>query len=410
LVPRFLHVRPSRRALRLSLATVVTGGSILALAGPAFAAPSTFTPGDLVAYQVTEASGGPTSTAGTVALVDYGTNGTPSGFSVPMPIANSGSTHELVESGSATNDGDLTLSADGQYLYATGYEAAPNTASITSATSTPRTVAIVSNAGTVDTSTAFTDATTEAQNFRSATGPTGGTADFYNGGGAGVGYTADGATTDSFIDPGDKTHQVEIANGNLFESTTTDIFQLGTGLPTGTVTPTKVITTPPAGFSANGFAFVTLGSGTSPNTLYVADTANNAVEKYAYNGTTATLEGSVTVDDPTGLVASVNGSTASIYITNGSGTNSFATEISELTDSSGAGGTLPSATTVNLLATAGASSSFHGLAWAPSGPAAQTPESPVVVALPVLGLALLGGAFVVYRRRNRAGAGPLTIC
>jgi len=202
---------------------------------------------------------------------------------------------------------------------------------------------------------------------------------------------------------------VEISNGNLFESNTTNIFQLGTGLPTGAVTPTKVITTPPTGFNANGFAFVTLGTGTSPNTLYVADTANNAVEKYAYNGTTATLEGSVTVDDPTGLVASVNGSTASIYITNGTGSNTFATQISELTDSSGAGGTLPSGTTVNLLATAGTSSSFHGLAWAPSGPGVATPESPVVVALPVLGLALFGGAFIVYRRRNRTSAGPLAI-
>ena len=318
-----------------------------------------------------------------------------------MPIANSGSTHELVESGSATNDGDLTLSADGQYLYATGYEAAPGTAKLTSATSTPRTVAIVSNTGTVDTSTAFTDATTEAQNFRSATGQTGGTANFYNGGGAGVGYTADGATTNSFIDPADTTHEVQISNGNLFESTTTNIFQLGSGLPTGTVTPTKVITTPPSAFNANGFAFVTLGNGSSPDTLYVADTANNAVEKYAYNGTTATLEGSVTVDDPTGVVANVSGGSAHIYITNGTGSNTFATQISELTDNSGAGGTLPSATTVNLLATAGATASFHGLAWAPSAPAATTPEAPIGVALPVLGLVLFGGALVVYRRHNR---------
>jgi hypothetical protein len=402
--------RPSRRAVRLAFATVATGGSVLAVAAPAFAiTPTTFTAGDLVVYQVTQTSGAPSSAAGAVALVDYGTNGTPSGFSVAMPTANSGSTHELVESGTATNDGDLTLSADGQYLYATGYENAAGTTKITSATNTPRTVAIVSNAGTVDSSTAFTDSTTEGQNFRSATGPTGGTANFYNGGGAGVGYTADGASTNSFIDAGDSTHQVEIANGNLFETNSSGLLQLGSGLPTATVTPTKVITTPPSGFDANGFAFVTLGSGTSPNTLYVADSANNAVEKYAYNGTTATLEGSVTVDDPTGLVASVNGGTVNIFITNGTGSNTFATEISELADSSGAGGTLPSATTVNLLATAGASSSFHGLAWAPSAPAAATPESPIVVALPVLGLVLFGGAFVVYRRRNRAGTGPVTV-
>ncbi len=414
-MPRYLRFRSSRRVVRLALATCATGGSVLAMAGPAFAVtPSTFTAGDLVVYQVTEQSGCCSSAAGSVQLVDYNTAGVASGFSVSLPDTSSGTTHALVESGKATNDGDLTLSADGQYLYATGYDAADGTASITSATTTPRTVAIVSNNGTADTSTSFTDSTTEAQNFRSATGPTGPSADFYNGGGAGVGYTADGASTNSFIDTTDNVHEVQISNGNLFESTTSNIFQLGTGLPTGTVTPTKVITTPPSSFCANGFAFVTLGTGTTPNTLYVADTANNAVEKYAYNGTTATLEGSVTVDDPTGLVASVNGSTANIYITNGTGTNTYATQISELTDGSGAGGTLPSGTTVSSLVSVGTgtnspNASFHGLAWAPNGPAAQTPESPIVVALPVLGLVLFGGAFVLYRRRNRTSAGPLTI-
>ena len=82
-MPRTLRFRPSRRAVRLALVTLATGGSVLAMAGPAFAiTPTTFTAGDLVVYQVTEASGGPSSTAGTVALVDYGTSGTPSGFSV----------------------------------------------------------------------------------------------------------------------------------------------------------------------------------------------------------------------------------------------------------------------------------------------------------------------------------------
>src|SRR6202021_1833031 len=108
---------------------------------------------------------------------------------------------------------------------------------------------------TFDTSTAFTHATTEAQNFRSATGPTGGSADFYNGGGAGVGYTADGGPTDNFIYPALPPHPVE---------------------------------------------------------------------KCPYNGTTATLEGSVTVVGPTGLVVSVSGSTADIYVTNGTGSNTYA--------------------------------------------------------------------------------------
>ena len=400
--------RRARFATRSCFALLTTGLACVGLAAPAFGTPTSFTGGDLVVYQVTETGACCTSTAGSVQLVDYSTAGVASGFSVSLPDTTSGSSNALVESGKATNDGDLTLSADGQYLYATGYDDADGTPSITGVTTVPRTVAIVSSTGAVDTTTALSDSTTEAQNIRSATGPTGGTANFYNGGGAGVGYTADGASTNSFVDPGDTTHQLEISNGNLFESTTTNIFQLGTGLPSSTVTPTAVITTPPSKFSANGFAFVTLGSGSTPDTLYVADTANNAVEKYAYNGSTATLEGSVTVDDPTGLVASVSGGTAHIYITNGTGTNTYATQISELTDSSGAGGTLPSTTTVNNLVTVGtgtslASASFHGLAWAPVATVgASAPETPIAVALPVIAVALFGGAFVVYRRRTQS--------
>jgi hypothetical protein len=336
-----------------------------------------------------------------------------------MPTANSGSTHEFVESGSATNDGLLTLSADGQYLYATGYEDAPGTTKITKAAGIPRVVGIVSQTGVVDTSTALTDSQTEGSstspnNFRSATGPTGGTSSIYNAGDGGVAVASDGATTNTFLNTTNSNgtpHQIEIYNSNLYLSTTTNIVQVGTGLPTsGSPTLTNLISSTPTGFDPNGFAFATLGSGSTADTLYVADTGANAVEKYAFNGTSATLEGSVSVPNPTGLVVSVSSGVASIYVTaaaTGTG-NTYATVLDELTDSSGAGGTLPSGTTVNLLATAGANSSFHGLAWAPSAPGAATPESPIVVALPVLGLVLFGGAFVVYRRRNRSTAGLVT--
>jgi hypothetical protein len=390
----------------LSTAVLVAGGSALAVVSPAFATPAQFTAGDLVVYQVTEASGAPSSTAGSVSLVDYAPSGTPSGYAVALPTANSGSTHALVESGTATNDGDLTLSGDGQYLYVSGYDDAPGTVKITSTTpAPPRTVGIVSATGVVDTSTALSDSTTEANNFRSAAGPTGGTSNIYDGGGAGVGITSDGATSNTFLDTTDNVHEVQIVNGNLYASTTKNIVQIGTGLPTsGTPTVTSLIASPPTGFSANGFAFATLGSGSTPDTLYVADTGNSAVEKYSYTGSTWALSGSVSVADATGIAVSVTGGVASIYTTNAptGSSNTYATELSELTDTSGAGGTLPSNTTVNTLATAGASSSFHGLAFAPvATPVAATPETSVVLALPVLAAVMIGGA-VVYRRRHHA--------
>ena len=76
-MPRLL---PSRNAGRLSFVALFVGGTVLVAGSPSFATPTSFTPGDLVVYQVTEASGAPSSTAGTVTLVDYSTAGAASGF------------------------------------------------------------------------------------------------------------------------------------------------------------------------------------------------------------------------------------------------------------------------------------------------------------------------------------------
>lgn len=404
---------PSFRNLgRLTAAIGMAGGVMAVSAAPAFAlpVPTSFTAGDLVVDQVTETSGGPSSAAGSVALVDYSTGGTASGYSVSLPTTTSGSNYALVDSGKAQNDGDIADSADGQYIYVTGYDDSVGTTSITGST-VPRVIGIVSASGTVDTSTALADGTTTAQNFRSAVGPTGGSQSFYNGGGAGVGYTPDGATSNTIITDDSvtgSTHQLLLAdagnaNGNLFESTTSNIYQVGgPGLPTSAASPTPVITSPPSSFSANGFAFAALGGGSTINTLYVADSGKNQVEKYAYNNSTgtATAEGSVSVDDPQGLVVSVSGPTATIYITNGTGSNTYATELSSIVDSSGAGETLASTDTVNLLATAGSNSTFKGLVWAPPAPPVQTPEAPWVIALPVLGAGILIGGGVLIRRRH----------
>ena len=163
--------------------------------------------------------------------------------------------HALTESGSALNDGELTLSADGQDLVATGYDAGTGVASITSATEPcsptpctgppyPRSVALVTQTGVLDTSTSLTDATTESQNFRSATQATGGnTENIYTGGGGGTGITPDGGTSAAYFNA-DKVHEVQVLNGHLYESTTNSIDQVGSGLPTsGTQTDTVLLGT-----------------------------------------------------------------------------------------------------------------------------------------------------------------------
>ena len=323
-----------------------------------------------------------------------------------LPTTSSGSNHALVESGSALNDGELTLSADDQSLIATGYNAAVGTASITSASGLPRTVAIVSPTGVVDTSTSLSDSTTEANNFRSATtAVTGG--NIYVGSGGGTGITTDGGTSASYL-TADKVHEVQVVGGQLYESTTKNIYSIGSGLPTsGTQTTTALLSGAnlPANFGPDQFALVTLGTGTTPNTLYVADGSNgatsgdpSAVEKYSLESGVWTATGSVSVPLVAGLAVSVSGGVASIYVTGATSTSaSNNTILAGITDSSGFGGTLSGSATT--LATAPSGTDFKGLAFAPITPGAGAPEAPWAVALPILGALLLGGAYVVRRRR-----------
>ncbi len=402
-----------RTAAPLAAAAVILTGGLGSLATPAFAGSSAFTPGDLVIYEVQ----GTSTAASAVDLVDYSTSGVPSGYSVTLPSADSGTTHSLVESGSALNDGELTDSADGQSLIATGYDDAVGTPSITSTTpAPPRTVDLVSAAGTVDATTSITTATVEANNFRSATtAVTGGP--IYTGSGGGAGVTTDGTSANSLLTT-DKVHEVQVVDGQLYESTTKNIFSVGTGLPTSGTQSTSALVTGanlPANFGPDQFALVSLSGGTAPDTLYVADGSNgatagepSAVEKYSLEGSVWTAEGSIAVPLAVGLAVSVSNGVASLYVTGaveGTGTGQGVnapnnTVLYGITDSSGPGGTLSG--TASVLATAPAGTDFKGLAFAPvASPSSDLPESPLTLALPIVG-GLAVAAFVVVTRRRHA--------
>ena len=151
-----------------------------------------------------------------------------------------------------------------------------------------------------------------------------------------------------------------------------------------------------------------MGSGSGPDTLYVADGSNgatsgdpNAVEKYSLVSGVWTATGSITVPLAVGIAVSVSAGVASIYVT-GATSSSAAnnTVLNGITDSSGYDGTLSGSAT--QLATAPSGTDFKGLAWAPVTPGTGTPETSVVVGLPALGALLLGGYVVVHRRRLRA--------
>src|SRR6185295_10938750 len=129
-----------------------------------------FTPGNVVVYRIGTGTGSLVNTANAVFLDEY----TPAGSfvqSVAMPTTTSGANARLIASGTATSEGLMTRSADGQYLIVPGYDrAVGQTGSIasTSGTAVPRVVGRVDAAGTVDTTTWFTDFAS-GNNPRSAT-------------------------------------------------------------------------------------------------------------------------------------------------------------------------------------------------------------------------------------------------
>src|SRR5260221_1542897 len=155
-----------------------------------------FTPGDIVVCRFGDGVASLNSNAATVFLDEY----TPAGSlvqSILMPTTTSVPNKRLTASRSATTEGLITRSADGRYLIVPGYDAAVSTGSISTSTSAlvNRVIGRIDASGTIDTSTALTDAISGG-NPRGATSSTG--TDFYLSGtsaAGGIRYATLGANT-----------------------------------------------------------------------------------------------------------------------------------------------------------------------------------------------------------------------
>lgn len=363
-----MRTRIRGRGLVLGLSVLLGAGAIVVNSVGSAAAAGTFAPGDIVVYRVGDGSTALSSNATAVFLDDY----TPAGTlvqSIPLPTTASGANKPLVASGTATSEGLLTLSGDGRFLVAPGYDTAVGTAKISSSTSAaiPRTVAVVDSTGAVDTSTALTDFST-GNNPRSATSTNG--TDLWVGGAAGgPRYTTIGASTSTELDSGTfkNVRQVEVADGQLYASADPTkagltIGTVGSGTPTAPVQPVTNLpfATPPG--DPYAYALLTLGDGTTPDTLYEADLTAGAVVKYGLVSGVWTAEGSVLVPSPGGLTANDDNGTVTIYATS-SGPAGTAGTIYKITDSTGVGGVLSgSAATI---ATLPANEAVRGVAFAP---------------------------------------------
>lgn len=357
-------------------ALFVVGVTASALAGP-------FTAGDLVVYRVGDGTTGLINTGNAVFLDEYTTGGT---------LVQSISTG-LFASGTATSEGLLTLSADGQNLGITGYvsTAATSLAGTTSA-AVNRSIQIYGGNGTQSV------AQTNLSDWASGNNPrsvyTDGTNLWLGGAAGGASYntTTPGATV-SLSTGITNVRQVNAFGGQLYFSTSAGIFSQGTGLPTTASAPTN-LGIPTTG-SPYSFFFAKLNAAsTGFDTAYVADdnATTGGIQKYSFVGGAWIASGLATATGVRGLTGTVTANGVQLFGTTGGSSAAGGGTLFGFTDTTGYNSAISGSAT--SLATANLSGvgkeSFRGVAFVPQAQAVPEPAS----------LAMIGIGLAAIRRRR----------
>jgi hypothetical protein len=355
-----------------------------------------FTPGNLVVVQAGDGAAALTGNATAAFLNEYSLSGGSPIQSIALPTAVSGLNQPLTLSGSATSEGFLTLSANGQFLTMAGYGVAPGFT--TPQTSTPtlasRVVGLIGLNGNINTTTALGDAY-NGSNIRSAASTDGTSLWTAGNGGSGQGSTAGvrsstagGTTSVQQNSTTSNNRVVNIFNDQLYVSassgTILGVAAVGTGLPTGSAALTLLPGMPTTGtHSSYDFWFK------DANTLFVADDGSAAngggIQKWTFSAgnwslSYTLLNNGTTTTAVRGLAGAVNGNGEAVL---------FGTTGSALISVIDTGASALATT----LATAPANTAFRGVEFL-----AQPVPEPSSMALAALGiLAWFGWQF---RRRQ----------
>ncbi|ACU76284.1 hypothetical protein Caci_7459 [Catenulispora acidiphila DSM 44928] len=346
------------------------GAAIVPIAAGTAAASSVFTAGDIVVYRVGDGSTSLSDKAAPVFLDEY----SPAGSlvrSVALPTGDNGAAHEVTASGSATSEGELTLSADGRYLLVPGYHQAVGTSSVSSTDDV--TLARVGADGGVDTSTVL-KGFADGNNVRGATSTDG--TGIWVSGAAGIGYATLGASTYTQL-TGDNVRQVQVVGGRLYTTSNKSnvgVSTVGTGTPT---TSGQSVANLPGSPESSGDPYnavlLNLSGGSAADTMYVSDNSAGKIEKFSLANGSWKAEGSKSLSNVVDLTGSVVGGKAVLYAT-GSGSSGTSGTLSTLTDSAGVGASLSGS--VTTLATAPSKQAFRGIALAPTAGGGTGPTSP----------------------------------
>lgn len=334
-----------------------------------------FTPGNLAVLRIGDGAAALANTGNGTFIDQYATSGSLVN-SLSIPSTGSGA---LVLSGTATAEGALARSSDGQYLTFYGYNrAVGGVGSVSASTGVPRVVAVVDYnqiyAAGPSTGTVF-----DGSNVRSAV--TDGNNNFWGTGGARGTFYAGNGPTNVIQTALTVNRTMNIVNGNLMfvnSSAATIGIQSFTGTPMTTASPTRIIDTG-AGSSPYDFAF-----NAAMTLAYIADdravSGNTAggIQRWDFNGSTWGL--TYVIDTGTvgarGLAVDFSGVNPVLYATTAE--SSLNRLVSYVDTGDGV---------TTTLATAGANTIFRGLDFTP----VQVPEPSTFALLGIGGLAALLG-------------------
>lgn len=287
-----------------------------------FSVLAALTPGNVVVSRVGDGSASLGNTATALFLDEY----TPLGVfiqTIALPTAVSGNNLALTIQGSATSEGFLQTTANGQYLTLAGYNATPGAATPSgqTANNVNRSIALIDLNGVVDTTTAINAGTFGAT--RSATSVDG-TGFWISSANAGVNYIPFGAAAAATqISSGSPTNMrvTRGIGGQLYVTSASGAFQgvaeIGSGLPTTSGQTTTLLPGFPVTAGPSAYDFFISG-----NDAWVADDRNSGgnggVQKWELAGGTWTLQytlsRSATVG-ARGLAIDLSGADPVIYVT-----------------------------------------------------------------------------------------------
>lgn len=341
---------------------------------------STYTPGDLVVSQIGDGSAALSSAATTVILQEYSFGS--SSLINPLTLNSGASGTRLTNSGSATSEGQISLSADGRYIGIGGYDALAGTASI-AGSSAPRSTNLVDMNQNVIAGS-YTDAYS-ANNIRGVVSADGSQV-WMSGANQGIRYGTGTSPSTLVSSTSTNNRAIEIVSGSVMFSSgagTRGIYTLG-GEPTNTGNAATLLFATGASSSPYGFYMP------NSSTVYVADDSGNAtggIQKWVLNGTVwsqAFIIGTGTTNiGARGLTGTVDGSgNVLLYATTAEGSANRLISVADTLSN-----TTTAPTTINTLATAGTNTIFRGVALTP----VPTPGTMALIGL---------GAVAAFRRRR----------